>query len=97
MLDWYSGNVSESMHNLDSLGRDRAHVQTKAQDRESKSKASYKQAMSKAASTHFSSASTGEQLKDALKREAARLRQQAHEIERQESSRKQKSLKRKKG
>ncbi|MDN4072035.1 hypothetical protein [Fictibacillus terranigra] len=77
MPDWYSGNVSESMHNLDSLGRDRAHVQTQAQDWESKSKASYKQAMSEAASTHFSSASTGEQLKDALKREAARLRQQA--------------------
>ncbi|UZJ79699.1 hypothetical protein [Fictibacillus sp. KU28468] len=84
MLDWYSGKVTESMHKLDRLGRDRAHVLTKAQDWESKSKASYKQIMSEAASTHFSSASTGEQLKDALKREATRLREKANDIERQE-------------
>ncbi|WP_062237787.1 hypothetical protein [Fictibacillus sp. FJAT-27399] len=92
MLDWYSGKVTESMHKLGRLGRDRAHVLTKAQDWESKSKASYKQIMSEAASTYFSSASTGEQLKDALKREATRLREKANDIERQEKLEEAKKL-----
>lgn len=91
MLDWYSGKVAESMHQLESLGRERVHVLSKVKDWESKSKASYNQIMSEAASTHFSSAGTGEQLKDALKREAARLREMANEMDRQEKLEKLKS------
>ncbi|MDN4526129.1 hypothetical protein [Fictibacillus fluitans] len=84
MLDWYYGKVQESMQKLDQLRWDRNRVLTRASSWESKSKATYQQIMSEAASTHFASASLGEQLKDALRREAARLREQADEMERQE-------------
>ncbi|MDN4526124.1 hypothetical protein [Fictibacillus fluitans] len=84
MLDWYSGKVSESMNQLDQVGRERAHVLSKAGSWESKSKNTYQQIMSEAASTHYSAAGTGEQLKEALKREANRLRQFVNELERKE-------------
>ncbi|MCK6258662.1 hypothetical protein LCY76_19010 [Fictibacillus sp. KIGAM418] len=84
MLDWYSHKVNELMQKLDQLRWDRNRVLTNADTWESKSKATYLQIMSEAASTHFASASIGEQLKEALKREAARLREMANEMERQE-------------
>lgn len=84
MLDFYSGKVSEFMNQLDQLGRERAHVLTKTQSWESKSKKTYQQIMSEAGSTHYSATGTGEQLKEALKREADRLRQFASELEMKE-------------
>lgn len=84
MLDWYLQKVNESMQSLDQLRWDRNRVLTDADTWQSKSKATYLQIMSEAASTHFAAASTGEQLKEALKREAKRLREMADEMERQE-------------
>ncbi|MGG1575137.1 hypothetical protein [Fictibacillus sp. NRS-1165] len=84
MLDWYYGKVDQLMQTLDQLRWDRNRVLTKAQTWESRSKEVYQQIMNEAAVTHFGAASTGEQLKDALKREARRLREEADEFERQE-------------
>ncbi|MDN4075035.1 hypothetical protein [Fictibacillus terranigra] len=84
MLDWYYGKVDQLMQTLDQLRWDRNRVLTKAQTWESRSKEAYQQIMNEAAVTHFGAASTGEQLKDALKREARRLREEADEFERQE-------------
>ncbi|MCK6255544.1 hypothetical protein LCY76_02760 [Fictibacillus sp. KIGAM418] len=81
MLEWYYGKLEHLMQTLDQLRWDRNRVLTKAQSWESRSKATYQQIMSEAAVTHFAAASTGEQLKDALKREACRLRDEADEFE----------------